>query len=110
MFKNSKVGDKVFVVDTRTRIHDGYYLTITKKGRKWITLNHDSRIDINERYIDDGQYTGYERVYLSEKDWQDELAAEAAWNELKTKVENHYTLPPTTSADKIKEALKLLGL
>ncbi len=64
---------------------------VTKVGRKWVTLEHDTRFEREgERgkfVLDGGDYSSPGRVYLSLQDYEDEEKLYTAWSLLRNVVE-----------------------
>jgi hypothetical protein len=91
-----RVGQVVWVLDTmrNRRIDESTPLreaTITDIGRKWATLDGDSkdRFDIKNGLLDGGEYTSPGRVFVSPSAFYHDVQVTAAWSALTDAVRRH---------------------
>jgi hypothetical protein len=75
MEANMKVGDTLLFEDTLRASRSGKLvrLTVTKAGRKWLTLSNGERACIETLKIDGGQYTSPGRCYRTFDDYADNV-------------------------------------
>lgn len=90
--------------------------TITKIGRKWISLAREAggrevyRFDATTLEIDGRDYTSPGEVYLSEEAFTQEQDRKTAWNHLWNQVRHCNHPPAGLTKEAVAEVLKLLGL
>lgn len=104
-----KVGQELVYVpsDSRRPIQR---VTIEKIGRKWATLSkHYGRIDLATLQVDGGDYSSPGRCWVSEEAHTQFVAATKEWREFCQLIWG-YSPPASLTADKIREARKILGL
>jgi hypothetical protein len=78
--------------------------TITKVGRKWITLGDDyrqARFDAETMRIDGGTYSSPGRVYANEEDYRSTTLKEKLWQDLyirlTSQAPDHFTVDDVKS-------------
>lgn len=106
-----QVGQKLLVYKTDRRYRDNppREVTVEKIGRKYATIDHGRRVNLETMFIDCGHFTPDERCYLSAEDRQNELDLEAAWHRLSDAVRRRHR-SPTSNIDSIRQAAVLLNL
>ncbi len=106
-----QVGQTVWVRLFHPRLKTLHPYTITKIARKWVTLGDDTyRFDLKTMELDGKGYSSPGRVYLSEEQYDQEVALGAAWDTLRTRARDNMTAPTGVTTERILQALKLLGL
>lgn len=104
------VGQTVWVVLNQGK-RDGWAASVTKVGRKWVTLAHGTRFDASDGCIDGGRYSPPGKVYASQDAYAAERALSAAWWSLGEELRNTYSrAQPGVTLERIAEARRLLGL
>jgi hypothetical protein len=104
------VGQILWYVPADMRWSKPREVTITKIGRKWITLGNFGRIDIKTLHVDAGAYSSPGRCYLSQEDYETERSADAAWHELREAIGRLYRRPSNLPISAIRQAAALLGI
>ena len=108
------VGQKLWCVmsDRRGGSFPGREVTITKVGRKWLTIDYaDYRVDMGHMFVDGHGYASPGRCYLSKEEYEKIPALQAAWKEFRARLTLMYgTIPEGVTVEDIREAMKLLKL
>ena len=92
------IGQKLWFVPS-SRHRTEYEVTVTKIGRKWITIGHD-RFDADSMWLDGGRYSSPGRVWLTRTDWEARKARDALWNTFWQMMNRQYRAPDhLTTAD-----------
>lgn len=86
----------------------GEMVTITKIGRRWLTLSNGHRADATTLYADGGQYSAPGRCFISRESREIERARDSAWTALRNNMQRR--APDKVSAEDIAHATRLLGL
>lgn len=91
--KKYKVGDTVWVqhIDNPER---GRLQTVTKVGKKWVTLDTRIRFDSETGEVDAGKYTPMEEVFPDEEAARYEQFRKEAWIRFYREVKSSYGVPP----------------
>jgi hypothetical protein len=105
------VGQKVVVAMSRGHqkitLHES---EITKIGRKWVTLKgYHGRFDMETGWIDGGDYLSPGRVWTSKEEYEAEVAADAAWKELRDLFGRCGSRPSHMSEPEIRTMLAALS-
>ena len=87
----------------------GYLVTITKIGRKWLTVGRNLRVDKETLIADGGEYASPGGCYLSEADYYDAKNLDHQWAQLLHDIPR-YTRPAHITIDQIKQVRCVLGL
>ncbi len=83
-------------------------ITVTKVGRKWLTLSNRSRADCATLRVDTSSGSGVQ-LYRSKAEWEESKNHRRLWQDFKNSVERCYGTPPASKED-IKKAAAILGL
>lgn len=85
-------------------------VTVTKVGKKWLTLSDCTRADKNTlcRESSRGPANGM-RLYRSEEDWKNHIKHIGLWRAFKKEVDKFYSNPPAPPGA-IHRAAAALGL
>ena len=102
------VGQELWYV-SRRRYSTNKWVTVTKVGRKWATLDTGQRIDIETWEVDGGGYTSIARCYLSVGECEDERELEDLWRLLRDRT-SRFTVPDGLTAEDVRKAMALLKL
>lgn len=110
-----ELGQTVWVCLTYHREDDALRpCTITKIGRKWISLSWPGQIqevyrfDVANLLLDGGTHSSPGRVYLSVEDRETEVALDKAWDNLQAIARQR--CPSNLTLDDIQTALKALKI
>lgn len=97
------VGQKLWCVWDIHREVEQREVTVGKVGRVWADLDPRwygrVRIDGDTLYLDGGRHTSPGQCYLSKADYETELDARAAWQELRNAVERSRVPKGFSAAD-----------
>jgi hypothetical protein len=88
--------------------HEVLDLTVTKIGRKWVTLSNDYRFDPATLRVDGQGYTSPGRMYLSRDEYNTAVAITEAWRLMQNAID--YVPPPGVTVADIEAARKLLRI
>lgn len=103
------IGQKLYFVPSYNG-YAAYEMTVKKLGRKWAHCSARAyqtvRIDIETLHAHEDDATG--RTYLSQAEYEQELAVQAAWRDLRLKVARRYSEPTGLTVEAIQQAKKLL--
>ncbi len=107
------VGQELFVVHTEHtgRRHTTETMTVTKIGRKWVTLGKDwkqIRFDPANRMLCDNDCGRPSQVFLSEADYSEQKRKAVMWEKFKRRSELRGA-PASVSAGRLAEILSELG-
>lgn len=88
-----KIGQEVVIVNRQHRHKEPTFSTavITKVGRKRVHYSDrwtGGKFHIKERYVDAGNYSPNETVYLSMQEYEDEKRKVDLWNKFKKSLYN----------------------
>lgn len=105
---NFQVGQSLYLVPNRGC---GYrcsgVVSISKVGRKWATLDNDSKMDLQTLDIDGGGYSSPGKCYLSEQEYIEYKEKKDYWLRLRNKIP---ISPPACTLETLKQVAALLGL
>ena len=112
-----KVGDTVYHVPTR-RLGEPSYAYVVGIGRKWVSWSLypergtvDFRFDKSTGYVDGKGYSSPATVYASREEHEAATLLYKAWSNARLIVNGHFGPPPAgVTVERIREAMKLLGL
>lgn len=105
-----KVGQVLWWVQSgvkKSPLRDGP-VTVTRIGRKWITLSNYHRMDIETWDADGGGFSSPGRCYVSEEAYRYECAMTEKWGDLRRLVSS-YRPPAGVSLADIEAALVRLS-
>jgi hypothetical protein len=103
-------GQALWWVPQRNRHEEPRGVTVTKVGRTWAQLDNRHRIDVDTLVADGGDHSPPGRCYLSKKEYDEKVARERAWSDLKRAIMQYQGVPPGVTAGDIAEARRLLGV
>lgn len=108
--KKLEIGQKLWCVPSGRR-GEPHEVTITKVGRLWAKINDRryTRIDVNTLYMDRGVSSSPGRCYLTREEWETEVEEDKIWSAFHSRMLGKYSKPRGLTADRIREAAKLLG-
>lgn len=95
-----------FVPKSRYRARE--YLTVTKVGRKWLTLSNGERADKVTLELEDGWNTG--RLYPSQEQYQAIQAAEDLWRAFRAVISQRWGVPKGIAEKDIRHVAGLLKI
>jgi hypothetical protein len=81
-----KAGDKLYFL-SHQKYRASEEVTVLKAGRKWATLDNDTRIDLEDWVADGGDYSSPGRCYLSKQEYDDECELLDKWEALVEKLD-----------------------
>ena len=84
-------------------------VTITKIGRKWLTVGLGLHVDKETLSADGGEYMSPGQCYLSEADYHAKVNLDHQWAQLLRDIPR-YTRPAHITIDQIKQVRCVLGL
>lgn len=101
-------GQKLWYVPTdgRDKPHE---ITVGKVGRRWAETGYRLRIDVETLEADGGKYSSPGRCWITREAWQAEQSRQAAWSDLKEKMNRSWSAPDGVSIDAIHKARAFLG-
>jgi hypothetical protein len=84
------------------------FVTVTKVGRRWITVSNDERFDAHTMLEDAGGYKAYASYWNSKEECDESAYRGRVWNELN---KSRYGSPPKdSSTEDLILAAKILGV
>jgi hypothetical protein len=86
---------------------NGRTMTVTKIGRKWVTLRFGERCTIDTLHLDCGVYI-HQQLWLSESDYLQSIALSRAWQTLNRDMSAR--MKPGVTLEAINQARALLML
>lgn len=102
-------GQELWYVPSDRRFDkNGSAVTVTKVGRKWLSLSNGERIEADTLVADGRGYAAPGRCWLSEDHWLAEVSRRAAWNDLRALLERQYAAPDGLSEVEIRQAWTIL--
>lgn len=104
------VGDKLWMVPSQRYMGDAREVTVTKVGRKWLTLDNGYRASAADMWLDGGGYTSPGSCYASRAAWEAHKELCDAWEQLRRDVDRERRPPPGVTAQLIWHARASLGL
>ena len=105
-----QVGMNVYVAYHDQRRGKPFHATITKIGRKWITLDRgDYRFDAETMQLDGGKYSSPGAVYASEDEYMQQTAIAKAWSDFKQKL-SYSKAPMGITVCRIGEIAREFGI
>ncbi|WP_062233082.1 beta barrel domain-containing protein [Aureimonas sp. N4] len=109
MSERLTVGQKLWKVpgEPRQRKYAGW-VEIESVGRKWATTKQRDRIHIETLRTQSG-YGYQDRFYLSREEYEEEFRLACAWSLLEGKFRALGARRPSTTIEKIEQAISLLG-
>lgn len=93
----------------KERYRNAQTVTVTKVGRKWLTLSNGERAD-KETLVLDQNHGSAPKLYQSEAAWQKEMGHNRLWGAFRSQVERTAHSRPPASEEAIRKAAALLGL
>lgn len=84
------------------------FVTVTKVGRIYATLDNGERINIQTLWQDDGQYSSRAKCWRSKEEYESSLALEKAWREFCQLVDRNWQLPDGVTINQIQNARRAL--
>lgn len=109
MAEKLTVGQKLWYVPREKRnVWQAREVTVEKIGRKWASISHGRRIDLEDWRVDGGQYSSPGRCYSSKEAWDAERARNMIWRTLRDNID--HTPPEGITTDAIRQAAALLGI
>lgn len=81
-------------------------VTITKIGRVWLSLSNGERCDFD--LVVDSQYGSAPRCYLSKEIYEEGVALEKEWFQLRNELSSR--MPAGMTREKISQARKIMGI
>ena len=105
-----EIGQTLYLYQTDARYRDRAprIVTVKKIGRKWATIDHGEKVDIETLTLDAGQFTPSERCYLSIEQRENERRLNATWDNFRRSADRSWSTP-TSNVESIREAAALLG-
>lgn len=104
-------GQKLWMVPHQRYIGEPREVTITKVGRKWLTLDSGHRAAVDGLALDGGGgYSSPGVCYLTREAWEADKALNDAWDKLRKDVELVRRVPNAIAVQDIYDARKLLRL
>lgn len=103
-------GQKLWLVPSQRYMGEPHEVTITKVGRKWLTLDNRHRAAVDGLALDGGEYMSPGVCYLTREEWEFEKALNDAWSKLRRDVDLARRVPSGITVRCIHDARKLLGL
>lgn len=103
-------GQKLWLVPSQRYMGGPYEVTITKVGRKWLTLNNGYRAAVDGLALDGGEYASPGVCYLTREAYEIEKALNDAWSKLRRDIDMARRAPNELTVQCIHDARKLLGL
>lgn len=104
------VGQRLWFVPEQRWNGQPRELTITKIGRKWITLNDDHRASIENLIVDGDGYSSPGRCYVDQVAYEEEKALNEAWTAFRQDTDRMRRTPELVTIESIQQARKLLGV
>lgn len=106
-----QVGQELYFVPNSmvSRRESPHTVTITKVGRKWLTLSNYYRVDRDDLRADGGNYSSPGRCWLSQEEYEKACRLALAWEQFKLHLQN-IPRPAMLTLDKIREARRVLGM
>lgn len=102
------VGQKLWFVPSQRYLGEPKEVSITKIGRKWLSVSNGMKISIDNLNADGGQYISPGTAYLNRGLYESDLRLNGLWKRLKLIV-NAYAVPPDCmNEQKIQDILALL--
>lgn len=115
-----QVGGTLYLVPTDSRNRDEHHVEIIRVGRTWATVaarldsgelsRSENRVALSNLRVDGGEYSPRWRAYLSKEAYEADKYLRSAWKALADAMHQRWTPPAGTSVEKIRQAVKLLGL
>jgi hypothetical protein len=88
----------------------GEKTTVTKVGRKWVTLSNGHRVSREDNHVDGGNYASPGEVYASKQAYLDWLRLLKEWGDFRADVHRFLKGPNNVTVEKINQARELLQL
>lgn len=104
-----KVGDKLWWVSSHNTSVQGV-VTVTRVGRKWLSLSNAHRVDIDSLLADGKGYSSPGRCYQSLDEYVRLTAIADAWDAFKSALGRHYRPPASVTVSDILAAANLCGV
>ncbi len=82
-------------------------VTVTKVGRKWVTLSNYRRVLADTLMVEADSQT---RCYLDRTAHEADMALGAVWREFLRQLNPSYRAPPGMTIERIQQAAELLGI
>lgn len=107
---NFKVGQELYVPRKAVGFKSPYPVTITKIGKRWLSLSNNHRADIDTLSVDGGAYSSPAICYLSIEAIKGDSLLKSAWDDFKLDVYHHGGIPEGLTVEAIVQMRKLLHL
>jgi len=101
-----KAGDKLYFL-AHSKYRSSEDVTVLKAGRKWATLDNQTRIDLSDWIADGGEYVSPGRCYLSKQEYDDECELLDKWEAFVKKI-NRSDPPDGMTVGKITELTEVV--
>lgn len=103
-----EVGQKLWMVPAVRYLGEPRWVTVTKVGRKWASIDiRGYRIDLTTLRIDGATHASPGRCWLSKTAYDDVASADRAWQSLRANM-NRWR-PDAVTREDIATAARLLG-
>lgn len=104
-------GQKLVYVPRDQRWSKPREVIVERVGRKWANLAHnEGRVDIHTLELDGGRYSSSGRCFGTWEEYQEKMAVDKAWNDLRRAITDFRQRDPDVTAADIEEAMRLLRL
>ena len=110
-----KVGQVLFFASSHRRGMDDF-LTVTKVGRKWVSLSYAAgdksvyKVAIDSTWVDGGAYISPGRLWESKEAYDAYVLVEKEWASLKADLLYRYALAEGVTLEDLTQVRKLLGV
>lgn len=104
------VGQKLWFVPAQRRNGQERELTIMKIGRKWLTMDNEDRVSIDDLIVDGGNYSSLGRCYVDRVAYEQEKTLKDAWTAFRQDADRMRQTPELATIEAIQQARKLLGV
>lgn len=85
-------------------------VSVTKVGRKWVTLDNGHRIDLETWTADGGNFMSPGTCWLSREAWERNTVLVQSWERLRRDASNLWRPPRDMTVERIAQVRDLLGL
>ena len=104
-----KVGQQLWYVPSDIRFRKPEFVTVTKVGRKWASLNwRGYRISIDDLRVDGDAYSSPGQCYLSKEEYDQAMERQSAWKALYDLMRWQSVCPDGVDIADIRQARSLL--
>jgi hypothetical protein len=101
-----KEGTELFIPAKSWRGGSAYTATVTKVGRKWLSLSNHGRVNKKTMLLDS---CDTRQAFLSEAEWITDRDHKKLWSRFQKQISGHYGKPPATP-EAIRKAAAALGI